>query len=75
MSNDKLPTADAERLSNEIIAFMTDHGLTPDEMLQVIRLAREKYKHMKNGDNYEHRYATNARYSRRHPINKEPVSR
>lgn len=49
MSNDKLPTADAERLSNEIIAIMTDHGLTPDEMLQVIRLAREKYKHMKNG--------------------------
>jgi len=33
-----------ERLADEIIAMMQKAGLTPDEMLEVIRMARQKYE-------------------------------
>lgn len=39
-----------EQLAEKIIKEMQDAGLKPDEMLDVIKLARKKFKHMKKFD-------------------------
>ena len=38
------------KIAGKIIKEMQQAGLTPDEMLQVIKLAKEKYKKMRAGD-------------------------
>lgn len=37
-----------ERLADEIIAMMQKAGLTPDDMLEVIRMTRAKYEKRRN---------------------------
>ncbi len=40
-----------QEVADSMIKIMQDAGLTPDEMLEVIRMAREKYKQMKLNEN------------------------
>lgn len=37
-----------EQLAGEMIAMMQKAGLTPDDMLEVIRMARAKYEKRRN---------------------------
>lgn len=39
-----------EKVAKKMIKIMQNAGLTPDEMLDVIKLAREKYQQMKIKD-------------------------
>lgn len=40
-----------KQIANKIIAEMQEFGLTSDEMLNVIQLAREKFKKLKSKRN------------------------
>ena len=39
-----------EQIANKIIKELQEYGFTPDEMLEVIRLAREKYNELKKNE-------------------------
>lgn len=41
-----------EQLADEIIKELTEAGLTPDQMLEVIALARIKYENLKRGNEH-----------------------
>jgi hypothetical protein len=41
----------AEQLADKIIKEMTKEGFTPEQMLEIIRLAKEKYLQLQNGSN------------------------
>lgn len=41
----------SEQLAKKIIKQLTEAGVTPDEMLKVIKLVRLKYKQMKKVKN------------------------
>ena len=46
MNTKKEKVLKEKKLADKIIKEMHDAGLTPDQMLEVIRLARKKYKQL-----------------------------